>query len=54
MKQYEVYSVDGKMIRSSQTNSDEDIIDFSGFESGIYMVRITGDKGVVTRRIIKE
>ena len=54
LKQYDVISVDGKTIRSSQTNSDEDIIDLSGLESGIYMLRITSDKGVVTRRIIKE
>ena len=54
LKQYDVFSVDGKLIRSSQTDSDEDIIDLSGLESGIYMLRITSDKGAVTRRIIKE
>ena len=54
MQQHDIFSIDGKLIRSSQTNSDEDIIDFSGLESGIYILRITSDKGVVTRRIIKE
>ena len=54
MRQYDVFTIDGKLIRSSQTNNNEDVIGFSGLESGMYMVRITSDKGVVTRRIIKE
>ena len=54
MQQYDVYSVDGRLIKSLQTNNDEEVIDFSDLESGIYMIRITSDKGVVTRRIIKE
>ena len=54
MQQYDILSVDGKLIQSLQTNNDEDVIDFSGLESGVYMLRITSDKGVVTRKIIKE
>ena len=54
LRQYDIFSVDGKLIRLSRTNNNEDIIDFSGLESGIYMVRITSDTDVVTRRIIKE
>ena len=54
MQQYEVFSLNGKLIRSSQSNNSEDVIDFSNLESGVYMIRITSDKGVVTRRIIKE
>jgi len=54
MQQYDVYSVDGRLIKSLQTNNDEEVIDFSDLESGIYMIRITSNKGVVTRRIIKE
>ncbi len=52
MQQYEVYSLDGKLVRSSHTNGD--VIDFSNLESGVYMIRITSDKGVATRRIVKE
>ncbi len=54
MRQYDIFSADGKLIKTSQTSNDEDVIDFSGLESGIYMVRITSDKKVVTKRIIKE
>jgi len=54
MRQYDIFSVDGKLIKSSQTSNNENVIDCSDLGSGIYMVRITSDKGVVTRRIIKE
>ena len=54
MKQYEVFNLEGKLIRSSQTSVNEDVIDFSNLASGIYMVKITSDKGVVTRRVIKD
>jgi len=54
MRQYDVFSVDGRMVLSSPTNNNEDVVDLSGLESGIYMLRITSDNGVVTRRIIKE
>ena len=54
MQRYDIFSVDGKLIKSSQTNNNEEAIDCSDLESGIYMLRITSNKGVVTRRIIKE
>lgn len=54
MQQYDVFSLDGKLIKSLQRNDDEAVIDFSDLERGIYMVRITSDKGIVTRKIVKD
>ena len=54
IQQYDIFSVEGKLIKSSQTNNNENGIDCSDLGSGIYMVRITTNKGVVTRKIIKE
>ena len=54
MQQYDIFCIDGRQIKSLQTSNDEEVIDFSDLESGIYTIRITRDKGVVTRRIIKE
>jgi hypothetical protein len=54
MQQYDIFCIDGRQIKSLQTSNDEEVIDFSDLESGIYTIRITSDKGVVTRRIIKE
>ena len=54
MQQYDVFSLDGKLIKSLQRNNDEAVIDFGDLERGIYMVRITSDKGIVTRKIVKD
>ena len=54
MQQYDVFSLDGKLIKSLQRNNDEAVIDFVDLERGIYMVRITSDKGIVTRKIVKD
>jgi hypothetical protein len=54
IQQYDIFSVDGKLIKSSQTKNSENAIDCSDLGSGIYIVRITTNKGVVTRKIIKE
>ena len=54
MQQYEIFSLDGKLIRSSQASGSESVIDFSNLDSGVYMLRITSDSGVVTRKVIKE
>lgn len=54
MQQYDVFSLDGKLIKSLQRNNDEAVIDFSNLKRGIYMVRITSDIGIVTRKIVKD
>ena len=54
MRQYDLFSIDGKLVKSSQTNENEAVIDFSDLVSGLYMLRITSDDGIVTRKIIKE
>ena len=54
LQQYEVFSLDGKLVKSMQTCNNEDVIDLSNLGSGIYLIRITTDKGVATRRIIKD
>ena len=54
MVEYDIYSYDGKLIKSAQLSDDETVIDFKGFNSGAYLLRITTKEGVLTRRIIKE
>ena len=54
MQRYDVFSLDGRMVKSSETNGNENVVDFNGLESGLYMLRITCDKGIVTRRIVKD
>ena len=54
MVEYDIYSYDGKLIKSAQLSDDEAVIDFNNLNSGAYLLKITTKEGVVTRRIIKE
>ena len=54
IRQYDIYSLDGKLVKSAQTSDTETIINVGDLSNGIYMIRITNDKGVVTKRIVKE
>ena len=54
LRQYDVFSLDGKLVKSAQIADNEVIIDVNELESGVYMLRITSEKGVLTRRIVKE
>ena len=54
MQQYDIFSLDGKLVKSSQTIDNEAVVDMGDLNSGIYMLRITSEKGVLTRRIVKE
>ena len=53
MQQYDIYSLDGKLVKSSQTFDNEAIINVEDLVNGVYMVKITSDKGTVTRRVVK-
>jgi hypothetical protein len=54
IRQYDIYSLDGKLVKSAQLFDNESVINVKNLSSGIYMIRITSEKGVVTRRIVKE
>jgi hypothetical protein len=54
IQQYDIYSLDGKLVKSAQTLENESVINVGDLSSGIYMIKITSEKGVVTRRIVKE
>lgn len=54
ISQYDIFSVDGKLIKSASMLGDETVIDCGDLNAGVYLVRITNNNGVVTRRIVKE
>ena len=54
IRQYDIFSLDGKLVKSVQTIDNEAIIDLEDLNSGVYLIRITSDKGVLTRRVVKE
>ena len=50
----EVYDVYGKLIKSVDVEDYSVVIDLSASASGVYFTRIMTDKGVVTKRVVKE
>lgn len=48
-----VFSVDGKTVYSQSVNQQETTIDLSGFNNGIYIVRMISNGEVVVRRIVR-
>ena len=51
MRLIEVYSMDGRLVKSFSVPSSECLIE--GLERGIYLVRIGTDKGTFTKKIVK-
>jgi hypothetical protein len=51
MRHVEVYSVDGKLMKSQSTTGPQ--CQISGLDSGVYMVKVMADSGTVTKRMMK-
>ena len=51
---YFLYDYVGKSIFNNKINKSSTIIDISNLKSGIYFIRIDGDKTTVTKKIIKQ
>ena len=49
-----VSNIPGKTILKKTVIQQNESIDLSGFESGIYIVRIQTEDEIVTRKIVKE
>ena len=50
----EVYDVYGKLITTVKVEDNSVVIDLSGNASGVYFTRISTEKGMLTKRIIKK
>ena len=50
----EVYDAYGKMLNALNVNDHAAALDLSGYAAGIYFVRVTTDRGVVTKRVVKQ
>ena len=51
MRHVEVYSVDGKLVKSQPTTGSQ--CQINGLESGVYVVKVITDGGMVTKRMVK-
>jgi len=51
--QVTIYSIQGQELSSFHMNSEQETIDISNFSNGIYIVKITDEKGSFTSRFVK-
>ena len=52
MNQIDIYSIDGKLVRSLKV--EDDTVQIDGLESGIYMLRIIKGDEVIVRKVVKQ
>ena len=53
MENVEVYDAYGKLLNTMIVNDHTANLDLSGYAKGTYFVRVTTEKGVVTKRVVK-
>ena len=49
-----LYDAYGKLLSTVEVNGSNATLDLSGYADGLYFVRVTTDKGVVTKRVVKQ
>ena len=53
MESVEVYDAYGKLLNTMIVNDHTVTLDLSGYATGTYFVRVTTERGVVTKRVVK-
>jgi len=50
----QLYSIDGKVLLEKNLNAGDELIELNveNFNDGIYIMQLTVDQGVVTKRVI--
>lgn len=55
IKSISIYTIEGKLISEKTTNSNQDKIDMTSYNDGIYIIRITDENNLITsKKIIKK
>ena len=54
IQQVMMYDAYGKMLSTVEVSGSSATIDLSGYADGLYFMRVTTDKGVVTKRVVKQ
>ena len=52
--QLKILDITGKKVTIISNLDNKAIIDMSGFDNGIYLIRIATDKGMITKKVIKK
>lgn len=54
VKNIEVYDITGKLLSSLNPNSNSIVINFAKYASGIYFIKIAGETGTMTQKIVRQ
>jgi len=50
----EIYNINGVLVHQSKQNSGSKTVDYSGFSSGIYIMKLSSDRSSQTIKIVKQ
>ncbi|MBI5219367.1 MAG: T9SS type A sorting domain-containing protein [Bacteroidia bacterium] len=51
---FEIVNIIGQVVYSSVINRRSSVIDLSNFQSGIYLVKLYSEQGLILKKIVKE
>lgn len=54
VKNIEVYDISGKLLTILNPNSNSFVVNFAKYSSGIYFIKIEGETGLMTQKIVKQ
>ena len=54
VEKLDIYDAYGKLLATVNVNDADAEVDLSTYAAGTYFIRITTDKGVVTKRVVKQ
>ena len=54
IQQVMMYDAYGKLLSTVEVSGNNATLDLSGYADGLYFMRVTTDKGVVTKRVVKQ
>jgi hypothetical protein len=52
IRHFEIFDLNGRMMRTATVNSDRMVIDRNGLDAGVYFVQLHYASGTVTRRVV--
>lgn len=54
VRNFEMFDINGRLVRASSVNSDRLVIERQGLDAGVYFIQLQYAEGSVTRRVILE
>jgi hypothetical protein len=54
LRTIEVYDISGKLLTSLYPNSNSIVVNFTKYSSGIYFIKIAGESGTMTQKIVRQ